>query len=335
MDSARLIVLFFFLFNRSVVCKSGATLVVGVMVKILQHNQLISPSSAAKLCPPVALVLNYAALDFNFTSWMSPDNLRVLRSEQSTGNLPGLHELASQKDHLQHVSPLSMVGGKRSSGSFGKRRGLRRGKSWKDALMDLAGNSPAMSANEEMEDAPLLKASAEKDRLGTAAAMKRKSSVKSFEVRVHGSHDESDLWADEGSNGRDVVREEDRPLEDRVRYVYTDKETTKPLSPTSPHQHLHACLESQQKELSEAVQKANIKAITLVTGGDGPERHENGKEREPIGTRLTMTSRTGYFQDRIISPSMVSTVTNSSPTGSLRLVDASHGDSLHRAAPQP
>ena len=27
----------------------------------------------------------------------------------------------------------------------------------------------------------------------------------------------------------------------------------------------------------------------------------------PIGTRLTMTSRTGYFQDRIIPPSMVST----------------------------
>ena len=26
----------------------------------------------------------------------------------------------------------------------------------------------------------------------------------------------------------------------------------------------------------------------------------------PIGTRLTMTSRTGYFQDRIIPPSMVS-----------------------------
>ena len=30
---------------------------------------------------PVALVLNYAALDFNFTSWMTPGNLRVLRIE--------------------------------------------------------------------------------------------------------------------------------------------------------------------------------------------------------------------------------------------------------------
>jgi len=303
--------------DRVLTWKRGATLVVGVMVKILQHNQLIPPSSAAKLCLPVALVLNYAALDFNFTSWMSPDNLRVLRSEQSTGNLPGLRELASQKDHLQHVSPLSMVGGKRGSGSFGKRRGLRRGKSWKDALMDLAGNatSPmsATGANEEMEDALLLKASAEKDRLATATAMKRKSSVKSFEVRTHGSYDEGGFWADEESDGSDVVREEDRPLEERVRYVYREcpspaKETTKSPLPPSPHQHLHACLESQQKELSEAVQKANIKAVTLVTGGDRPERQGKGKEREPIGTRLTMTSRTGYFQDRIVSPSMVSII---------------------------
>ncbi|KIM69024.1 hypothetical protein SCLCIDRAFT_103917 [Scleroderma citrinum Foug A] len=270
---------------------AGATLVVGVMVKILQHNQSIPPSSAAKLCPPVALVLNYAALDFNFTSWMSPDNLRVLRSEQSTGNLPGLRELASQKDHLQHVSPLSMVGDKRSSGSFGKRRGLRRGKSWKDALMDMTGNATS----------PILTA---------AATMKRKSSVKSFEVRTHGSYDESGFWADEESDGSDAVREEDRPLEERVRYVYREcpspvEETTKSPLPSSPHQHLHACLESQQKELSEAVQKANIKAVTLVTGGDRPERQGKGKEREPIGTRLTMTSRTGYFQDRIISPSMM------------------------------
>lgn len=55
---------------------------------------------------PLALVLNYAALDFNFASWMSPSHLRVLRSEQSSGNLPGLNELAAQKDHFQHIVSL-------------------------------------------------------------------------------------------------------------------------------------------------------------------------------------------------------------------------------------
>ncbi|KAI6032828.1 Alpha/Beta hydrolase protein [Pisolithus orientalis] len=274
---------------------AGAALVVGVMVKILQFNQSLpatSPSSA-RLELPAALVLSYAALDFNFTSWMSPDNLRVLRSEQSTGNLPGLRELASQKNHLRHVSPLSMVGGKRDSGSLAKRRGLKRGKSWRDALMDLAGNA---SSTEGMSE-PLWSASesAEKDGHATAVAMKRKSSVRSFEVRT----------ADETTRVI-PVKEEDRPLEERVRYVYKEcsQQEMDTMKKTCPQQHLHICLENQQEELSEAVQKANINAITLVTEGNDQGKGK-GKELEPIGTRLTMTSRVGYFQDRIISPSMM------------------------------
>ncbi|KAI6045954.1 Alpha/Beta hydrolase protein [Pisolithus marmoratus] len=273
---------------------AGATLVVGVMVKILQYNQSLQ-TTFRKLELPAALVLSYAALDFNFTSWMSPDNLRVLRSEQSTGNLPGLRELASQKNHLQHVSPLSMVGENRSSGFLAKRRGLKRGKSWKDALMDLAGNASSTEGTPEpMWSAPAL---AEKDRRGAAVAMKRKSSTRSFEVRTA----DEEFWPDEESDSRDLVREEDRPLEERVRYVYTESH---PQEKETRAQHLHICLENQQEALSEAVQKANIKAVTLVTGGHGQGKGK-GKKPEPIGTRLTMTSRVGYFQDRIISPSMM------------------------------
>ncbi|KAG1715742.1 hypothetical protein ID866_1410 [Astraeus odoratus] len=291
---------------------AGATLVVGVMVKILQYNQSLSSSPLAKLCLPLALVLNYAALDFNFTSWMSPGNLRVLRSEQSSGNLPGLRELASQKDHLQHVSPLSMVGDRRRSGSVGKRRSLLRAKSWKDKLKDLAGN-PTISVtgagpDERMEGVQPTRTStlAEKDRHTAALAMKRKSSVRSFEVQRPGAHDGADEYEE---NGYDALREEDRPLEDRVRYVYKengmpDEEIT-PL-PYAEQQHLHTCLESQQDELSKAVHRANIKAVSLVTGGRGGDKGASKeKGREPIGTRLTMTSRTGYFQDRVISPSMM------------------------------
>ncbi|KAF9219625.1 alpha/beta-hydrolase [Gyrodon lividus] len=259
---------------------AGATLVIGVMVKILQYNADL-PVGASRLPAPVSLVLNYAALDFNFTSWMSPENLRVLRSEQSSGNLPGLRELASQKNHLQHVSPLSMVGDPRMQ----SRRRLKRRKSWKDALRDLAGRS------EEMPTLPPIQ------QHHSAIGMKRKSSVKS--LTVPGGYDDNGFWADSESEGDDVesepVREEDLPLEDRVRFVYkeapTDTECTR----------LHPALEKQQEQLSVAVIQANLKAITLVTGP-----HEGqGKDREPIGTRLTMTSRTGYFQDRIISPSMM------------------------------
>jgi acetyl esterase/lipase len=77
---------------------AGATLAVNVIFKILETHQ-----TSPKLPLPISMVLNYAALDFNFTSWMTPDNLRVLRSEQSTGSLPALEELTVQKDHFQHM----------------------------------------------------------------------------------------------------------------------------------------------------------------------------------------------------------------------------------------
>ncbi|KIK91355.1 hypothetical protein PAXRUDRAFT_830917 [Paxillus rubicundulus Ve08.2h10] len=252
---------------------AGATLVIGVMVKILQYNAALH-IGGTRLPAPVSLVLNYAALDFNFTSWMSPDNLRVLRSEQSSGNLPGLRELASQKNHLQHVSPLSMVGDQ-------SKRRLRRRKSWKDTLLDLAGGTEGTS--------PI-------QRHHSAVGMMRKSSVKS--ITVPGGYDDNGFWADSESENEDPVkpvREEDRPLEDRVRFVYkkapADTECT----------HLHPTLEKKQEQLSVDVTQANFRATALVTGAD----EGKGKVREPIGTRLTMTSRTGYFQDRIISPSMM------------------------------
>ena len=91
-------------------CSSGAVLAVNIVNRILEHRKHFGPASDdAQLPLPVSLVLNYAALDFNFTSWMSAENLQVLQYEQSSGNLPGLAELALQKNHLQHVvRPSSM-----------------------------------------------------------------------------------------------------------------------------------------------------------------------------------------------------------------------------------
>jgi hypothetical protein len=262
---------------------SGATLVVGVMVKILQHNAAL-PVSAAPLPAPVALVLSYAALDFNFTSWMSPENLQVLRSEQSSGNLPGIHELVSQKDHLQHVSPLSMVGDRKHG--LGRRKLLRR-RSWKDALRDFTG-----------VDADTVRSKPLPKQHHSTLGRKRKSSLVSFVARAGkdgvraAQHDDSGFWAGSESDGEDSepMREEDRPLEDRVRYVYPD-------CVGSDGAPLHPTLEKQQEQLSAAVAEADSKASST--------KGEQDKKREPIGTRLTMTSRTGYFQDRIIPPSMV------------------------------
>jgi hypothetical protein len=255
------------------------------VVKVLEHNSPSHPPFPAIPLPmPLCLVLSYAALDFNFTSWMTLANLRVLRSEQSSGNLPGLRELAAQKDHLQHVSPLSMVGDKRSKP---RKTRMRRRSSWRETIRGFT------SGNEDEEkDIP----SQVKTHHSTTS-LKIPSSIRVPFVTKRGhwqskaatTEDKGDLA--DGESGDEVdfdqLKEEDRPIQARVRYKYHHSPST--FIPWSG-----STLERQQEELSVAVAEANSRATLKGKGKD-----------EPIGTRLTMTSRTGYFQDRIISPTMV------------------------------
>jgi len=279
---------------------SGATLAVNVMIKIVEHNTSTATTvPPPPIPPPLSLVLNYAALDFNFTSWMSPANLRVLRSEQSSGNLPGIKELAMQKDHLGHVSPLSMVGDKRP-GRHGKYR-LQRQPSWRDTIRRLTTNS-----SEEERDSWRLKRHT--TMMEHTASLPGPSSRISIARRERAwtlpYPEDRGALADVESDDQDYpeadfkhLREEDRPIEARVRHVYPQgsPQADSPLS-ASP-----LTAEKQQEQLSAAIAEADSK-VSMTPGG---KEKGKGKEGEPIGTRLTMTSRSGYFQDRVISPSMV------------------------------
>lgn len=258
-----------------------------MVVKILELRHLAPTSHHPTILPlPTAMVLNYAALDFNFTSWMTVDNLRVLRSEQSTGNLPGLKELAEQKDHLKHIvgcfrlafgaksqlmifsqSPLSMVRDKKPGSKRMKRRS-----SWKDTLRDLASGGDS-----DVE----------------TGSSQRKGSTKTLTLKSTPTVADEGALADAESDDVNNRKVEDRPIQARIIYKYPDS------VPRS-----HSALVKQQHELSIAVEEANMKANKAVTRRKSPEPG-NGDTTEAIGTRLTMTSRTGYFQDRIISPSMV------------------------------
>jgi len=193
---------------------------------------------------------------------MSPANLKVLQSEQSSGNLSGLSELAAQKDHLQHIvrkflvfnltshftfaqSPLSMVTDDRSNRP---RRHLSRNASWKDTIRGLT------MSREEVSDSPTRNASS-------------------------------------GDEDSDQQREEDRPIRARIRYSYH--------APTPPVFGLTgSAFEKGSQELLATGEEASREATDT-------RQHAREKGKVPIGTRLTMTSRTGFFQDRIVAPSMV------------------------------
>lgn len=86
--------------NLSVVMtgdSAGANIAAAMVIKILETRP--------RLPLPVSLVLSYAALDFNFTSWMSASNIKVLRQESSAN----IAAILRDKEHLDHRSPLSVV----------------------------------------------------------------------------------------------------------------------------------------------------------------------------------------------------------------------------------
>jgi hypothetical protein len=174
---------------------------------------------------------------------------------------------------------------------------LKRRASWKDTLRGLA--SPRGNDSSSKSPSP-----------GSSRITTHRHPV----PRPGGNLTEGDL-ADESSADEDA-REEDRPLRARVRYSYH-------RTPTPPI--FSSGLETDQAKLSVAVQEADSKATDYKSA-----KRENGKE--PIGTRLTMTSRTGFFQDRVVSPSMVRYLlfpqVYCTALQGLTL-DASHGDPIY------
>ncbi|KAF9263321.1 alpha/beta-hydrolase [Marasmius fiardii PR-910] len=237
---------------------AGATMACNVVIKTLEYN---NANQTRSLKLPLALLLNYAALDFNFASWMTQDNLRILRSEQSSGNLHGLTE---QKDHLSHISPLSMVDDSGSEGSTWSRRPKRQG-SWRDGIRGFTGDGEAVIKE-----------------LANPASTRRPLMRRSTSFLRASSQDERDV-ADIGTTFH--KREQDKPLHERVKY-----------DPNAWSEAISS--ERKQQELSAAVLDADNKAAIAKKG-------RTGKRKEPLGTRLTLTSRTGYFQDRIVTPSMM------------------------------
>lgn len=150
---------------------------------------------------------------------------------------------------------------------------IKRRSSWKDALRGLASgdDSDVETGNSQ-----------------------RKGSTKTPTLKITPAISDEGALADAESDEVNNQEVEDRPIQARIIYKYQD---SVPLS--------HSDLVKQQHELSIAVEEANTKANKTVTRRKKSPEPGNEDTTDAIGTRLTMTSRTGYFQDRIISPSMV------------------------------
>lgn len=180
------------------------------------------------------------------------------------------------------------------------RKRIRRRSSWKDTVRN---QSETDGASTSRGQSPTAHRSSHKDM-----------------PSVVGVADEGSL-GDAESEDEDFgkYKEEDRPLEARILYRSSEH-----IPRTG------SVLEKQQEQLSIAIAEANSKAVKAVAG----KSPANGSMREAIGTRLTMTSRTGYFQDRILSPTMVRPMSLILCHISDCPLDALHGDLVHWSSPQ-
>lgn len=173
-----------------------------------------------------------------------------------------------------------MVG---ASGS--KHRKTKRKNSWKDTLRGLTTTSGSEKDDSTSTVNPQRPAIIRRSTSGLKTPHIRRNFLRApGENRIDAqlSDDEEDYTN---------RREEDRPLQARVKYVYPHS--------TPAAAWIEAAAEKQD-ELSAALIEADSKASRMTSS-----QESNEQKKEPIGVRLTMTSRTGYFQDRIISPSMV------------------------------
>lgn len=233
---------------------------------------------------PIALVLSYPALDFNFTSWMTPTNLAVLQSEASSAFIPGLGQ---QKDHLSHRSPLSVVDDVHS-------KRMRRKKSWKRSLSaPFSGAPPSHTPPTSLSGTPASGQSTPR----SCSLMSSLPTTPEETRKTRGHKSKSVTFRPNGYSGRDGDTDDD--------LVETDGGEDADYYP----------LQEEEKPILARVMTSEAELYLMSDGVANPVHTESDITDEstpvrktasiPFGTRLTMTSRTGFFQDRIISPSMV------------------------------
>lgn len=251
-------------------------------------------------------MLSYPALDFNFTSWMTPSHLKVLREETEADELrqhlksPSLirkqssgffyssddeggtegwaKELRGAKDHLSRANPLSMVNEDRGSISPAPK------KSWRETfgmgLTSITGSSSTMKRS--------------KLRRSRSQIQPHETTTDSFGFTDSSSEEEDEEEYEHDANC---------PIEARIRWHHSVSSDHAPKSPNTRHlgegRGEEILDEEAQTQLAAEVCKANVEVAK--------KRRRAAYERKnaPIGMRLTMTSRSNYFQDRTISPTMV------------------------------
>ena len=184
-------------------------------------------------------------------------------------------ELRDAKDHLSRANPLSMVNEERRSISPAHK------KSWREIFgMGLTSITGPSKQSKVQRSRPQLQP------LETTTCSSELTDSSSEEDEEEG-----------------YEPEENRPLEARIRWHHSHVSSEF----TSPNHATHIGESCGQEILTEEAQTQLAVEVRQANGEVAKKRRRAAYERKnaPIGMRLTMTSRSNYFQDRTISPTMV------------------------------
>ncbi|KAG8956174.1 hypothetical protein FRC04_004250 [Tulasnella sp. 424] len=269
---------------------AGGNLAMCIMLKILESSTYIQR--------PLALVLSYPALDFNYTSWMTPRNLAVVSSETSCTPIPGFEE---QKRHFSHKSPLSVVDDVQS-------KVTRRKRSWIGSLSE-----PFVKPKSPKSSRTSLGGSSHRFVYGSGSEMVNTGSSKgplpSPRLPTKSKKGNKQVAFMPSGYERDGEKTDDDHDASESEYLSWEEDEKPILARVLTSETMLARPAVAEKKSPVEVPVIDVVPATPVSHED-PTAVDPSKPRQKVqlGTQLTMTSRTGFFQDRIISPSMMRTM---------------------------
>lgn len=257
-------------------------------------------SKGLNLKLPLALVLNYPALDFNFTSWMSKDHLKVLRAEDTSGLLSSGGRIDDMRvpehEDYMHFNTLSMVGSDGREGRRGRSRslstaaGMRRNQSWIATLKEFT-----VGDRSDGQHSPTIGGSNSPRRLRLRRSTPSLKCPNGGAVTATQQTLGLTALVPKLKPNRTVRRSKTLP-ENQSRVTVTGHDGNSPKNAEGDQQ-IHTG--SSAGSAVSHIHFPDTRSGNLSGG-------EEGNPEASIGHgRLTMTSRTGYFQDRTIPPSMV------------------------------
>lgn len=270
---------------------AGGNLATGVMLKILEYPQPHIKSAFATLSgspkppplpKPLCMILAYPSLNFSFTAWMQPDHLRVLKA-QSEVNLQNLQMQAAQAEEDSKAgrkgSPLRPRSRSRSRQSSSASLSGIRAEQTQKALQE--------QRQQQQQDKSRARGSQQTKGRPPSSSVEKSYTSLANQAQLHLAERARFAEAEPASD------DNASPLPTPQYTTAADTQDRENLAWQSDLWYAASEDEERQRQLAASQQKADA------------ERTERRKKTSTGGTRLTMTSMAGYFQDRILTQSMM------------------------------